>query len=405
MYKVLQININVNKGSTGKIVEQISDSILQQGWESYVAVSAFGRPYPSKSNKYIIGTKLDYYEHAVETLLFDNHGLASRQATRHLIKHIDSIKPDIVHLHNVHGYYLNYRLLFQYLSSANIPVVWTLHDCWAFTGHCAHFVKVKCNRWITGCFGCPLKGDYPTAWLLDNSKNNWKKKKESFLSLHDLTIVPISDWLHKQVQQSYFKLLPVTVISNGIDLSIFRPTESDLRQKLGLTNEFVILGVANAWSADKGLLDYVKLSALIPQKCRIILIGLSKRQIKLLPDNIIGIERTTTQKELAEYYSMADVVTSLSYGESMGLTIVEGMACGTPAIVYDNTAQTYLVSEETGIRVETGNLEEVLNALSIMKINGKARYSSPCKEYARSFFDKNKTYNKYIDLYKSILNK
>ena len=403
MNKLLQINVVANSGSTGKIAENIGKLAISQGWESYIA---YGRGNPtSASNLIPVGNKWDMYLHGIQSRLFDNHGLASKKATYKFIEEVKRINPDIIHLHNIHGYYLNYKMLFEYLSTTNTPVVWTLHDCWAFTGHCSHFDAIGCDKWRTGCFSCPLKGEYPVSKLMDASKRNYALKKRLFTSVPNLTFVPVSRWLADLVGESFLGKYPVQVINNGIDTEVFQQRQSDLRKKHGIENKFVLVGVAGVWDAMKGLEDFIKLSSMLPDDCVIIMIGLTKKQIEGLPKNIIGIERTENQTQLAEYYSIADVVMNLSYQETFGMTTVEGFGCGTPSVVYDRTASPELISQYTGIIVEAADMRGILSAIETIRRNGKQHYSTACRQRAVEFYNKDDKFREYIRLYNELVSK
>lgn len=401
--KVLQINSVINSDSTGRIAEEIGLTAIQAGWESYIA---FGRnDRPSKSNKIKIGTDLDVKWHGVITRLIDRHGLASCRATRKLVKEIKEIQPDIIHLHNIHGYYLNIKILFDYLATADIPVVWTLHDCWTFTGHCAHFSYINCDKRKTQCDKCPQKKVYPASYGLDNSLNNFQLKKKLFTSVKNMTLVSVSSWLNSLVQESFLNIHPTQVIHNGIDLNTFKPTSAEgVKEKYSLSGKFVLLGVASTWNEKKGLHDYFKLSNHLEEDEIIIIIGLTQNHIKSLPNNIIGIARTQNVSELVEFYSVANVVLSLSVEETFGMTTVEGYACGTPGIIYNCTASPELITDQTGLIVEQGNIDKLLKAIKQIKQNGKQYYSDACVERAQKFYRKEDRYQEYIDLYESMLN-
>ena len=403
MPKLLQITVTVARGSQGKIADQIGKLAIDNGWESWIAYSAYWGCAETESKLIGIGSKADFYEHALETRLFDNHGLASRCATKKLIKQIEEIKPDIIHLHNVHGYYLNYRILFKYLSSLKTPVVWTLHDSWTMTGHCAFFDLAGCQRWKTGCFDCPLKSEYPKSVLMDRSARNWEKKKEAFTTLKNLTIVPVSHWLEGVVKESYLGKYPIKVIQNGIDLNLFKPLESTQKAK-GQDERFTLLGVSCRWEDRKGLDDFIELSRLLSPDERIVLVGVQDELIDRLPENIISVKYTDSREELAQLYQMSDVVLSLSHAEAMGLTPVEGMACGKPAIVYDNSALPELVDDNTGIVVRTGDIEGVYQAIQKIKNSDGSRYSaSQCRARVESLFGKDERFDEYLRLYDGLL--
>ncbi len=403
MPTLLQINSALNKGSTGRIAEQIGVLATQQGWKVYIA---HGARYTNNSNLSTIQivTKAEEKLHAVESMLFDSHGLGSRKATKKFVEKIKEIKPDIIHLHNIHGYYLNYKILFEYLSTIDTPIVWTLHDCWTMTGHCAHFDAAGCDKWKRSCNNCPLKGEYPKSILLDRSTRNYNLKKRLFTSLKNATIVPVSQWLSGIVKESYLGKYNIKVINNGVDINIFKPTDSkELRDRLNIGDKKVLLGVATAWSEKKGLNDYIKLSKQLSSEYQIILVGVSKNIKNILPETIIAIDKTNSQKELAIYYSMAEIVLNISYEETFGLSTVEGFACGTPSIVYNRTASPELITPQTGIVVEKGNITELSKAIEEICSKGKAHYSAACRERAVKLYNKNDRFNEYIELYNSLL--
>ena len=402
MKKLLQINSVVNSGSTGRIAEEIGQTAIAAGWESYIA---YGRNNRSSQSELIkIGNDWDIWMHGLQTRLFDQHGLGSKSATRELIGKIDKIKPDIIHLHNIHGYYINIEILFNYLQETNIPVVWTFHDCWPITGHCSHFTFVGCEKWKNQCFSCPQKTSYPASWLIDRSEQNFILKKQLFTSLSNLTLVPVSEWLSGILKESFLHNYPIKVIHNGINTDVFKPSAGDaFRTKHHLENKFILLGVASIWSSKKGLKDFIALNNLLDNDYQIVLVGLTKKQIEQLPDNMLGIERTESVEALAEIYAAADIVLNLSYEETFGLTTVEGFACGTPVIVYNATASPELIDDSTGLVVEPGNIKGLIMAINQIKEKGKQSYTEVCVNRAHQLYRKEDRYREYIELYESLL--
>lgn len=401
---LLQINTTVNYGSNGRIAEEIGLTAMAHGWESYIAFGRHERPSASRLLK--VGKDLDIALHGLQTRLFDRHGLGSALATRELIKKINLIQPDIIQLHNIHGYYLNYKLLFHYLASVDIPVVWTLHDCWPFTGHCANFSFAGCDKWKTVCEYCPQTSSYPASLLIDRSRKNFQDKKNTFLKIKRLSIVCVSGWLAQMVGSSFLNGFPVKVIQNGINTDVFSPVLHDdgIRKKYRLGDKFVILGVAGYWNEKKGLHDFLSLGQQIDEESQIVLVGLSKKQLARLPKNIIGIERTDNLEELTALYSTADVFVNPSYEESFGLTTIEAMACGTPSIVYDATALPETITPETGVVVKSGDLEGLKNAIEEVKRKGKSPYIKACRDRALTHFKSEDRTNDYIRHYISLLN-
>lgn len=341
--KLVQINVVCN-GSTGRIMTQIQQKAIENGWEAY---SFFGRGKPANNNCYKICNKIDILWSVFLTRVFDRHGHGCKRATKKLIKKIEEIDPDVIQLHNIHGYYLNIPILFKYLKVCNKKIIWTLHDCWAFTGHCSYFTMANCNKWEEECSKCPQKKSYPTSIIIDNSKIEFKKKKELFIGIKDITIVTPSEWLAKLVKQSFLGKYDVKVINNGIDLTVFKPTNTiDVLKKYNIpNNKEIILGVAAIWDKRKGLDDFIELSRYIDNNYQIVIIGLNKKQIDKLPKSIIGIERTENIEELSNLYTIAKVLFNPSKEETFSLVTVEAMACGTPVIAYDNSAVKELIDE------------------------------------------------------------
>lgn len=394
--KVLQINSVCGIGSTGRIATDIHNMLIEQGHESYIA---YGRDLPRNCDNAIrIGNKIDNYAHVLLTRLFDKHGFGSIKATEEFIKKVEEIDPDVIHLHNIHGYYINIEVLFDYLKEADKPVIWTLHDCWAFTGHCAYFDYVGCEKWKTGCYDCPEKKSYPSSRLLDKSKQNYLKKKEIFTGVKNMTIVTPSSWLAELVRESFLGEYPVKVINNGIDLKIFKPTKSNFREKYNIEDKFIILGVANVWDRRKGFDYFIELSKLIKIDEIIVMVGLTEKQKRSLPDNIIGITRTNDVNELVEIYTAADYFLNPSLEETMGLVTVEALACGTPVIVSNSTAVPEVVNEKCGKIVLDNSTKGFYSAI----VNNDRDFSSiECIKQAQKY-DKQKMYKKYLNLYNEV---
>lgn len=398
---LLQINVDANNGSNGSIARDIGTMAIERGWKSYIA---YGRKHiPCDSELIRIGNNLNVRIHGLMTRLFDLHGLGSIISTKLFLKKVEKIKPDIVHLHNIHGYYINYKLLFEYLIKHNIPVVWTFHDCWPFTGHCGHFESYCCNRWKSECYDCPAVHDYPTSWFIDRSTKAFDLKKKLFTSSEILHVVTVSYWLKYLVEESFFSNYPIHVIYDGIDTETFIMRGSNLRRIYGLENKFILLSAAANWSVSKGWNDYIKLSTMLPNDCVIILVGVTDQQREALPEKIIGVPRQESKIKLAEYYSMADVLLNLSYQETFGMTTAEAMACGTPGISYNRTACPEVLSPDTGIVVEAGNMEQILIAIAEIKKNGKSYYSGACRQRVLEKFNFRNVNHQYFEIYEKIL--
>ena len=395
--RVLQINSVCGVGSTGRIATDIHKVLVEHGHESLLA---YGREtHPSCSHAIRIGDSLSIYGHVLETRLFDRHGLGSAKATQHFCRQIERLAPDVVHLHNIHGYYLNYEILFSYLKTAGKRVVWTLHDCWAFTGHCAYFDYVKCGKWRGGCYLCPQKSTYPASLWLDNSSMNYRRKVAAFSGVPDLTFVTPSNWLASLVKQSFLQPYNVRVINNGIDLDVFAPTPSTFRRTHGLGNKFVILGVASQWSQRKGLSYLLALARTLATDEVIVLVGLSEKQNKELPIGIISIPKTHSVKALAEIYSVADVFVNPTLEDNFPTTNIEALACGTPVITFASGGSGESVGGDCGHVVPTGDLVGLRIAINGTKSAGKLHYSGACRERALLLYDKWTRFADYLIVY------
>jgi putative colanic acid biosynthesis glycosyltransferase len=406
MPTLLQISIEVNSGSVGKIAEQIGETVLEKGWSSYITYARNNNP--SKSEVIKIGNKLDLYEHGLETRIFDNHCFSSRSATKNLIKTIDQINPDIIHLHHLHGYFINIDILFKYLKKRTTAVIWTFHDCWSFTGHCAYFDFVGCEKWKTECHHCEQKNEYPKSLVFDRSRKNYRDKKRIFNSIDNLTIVPVSYWLAEKVKDSFLMDHACQVIQNGIDLNTFyiKNSRHALNKLYNLENKFVILGVASTWEKRKGLDEFIKLADLIDSKLyTIILVGLSNFQISKLPKTIIGIERTENIGQLADLYSTADVFLNPTFEDTFPTTNLEALACGTPVVTYRTGGSVESIDESTGIVVDKGDVNGLIIAIEKIKNKGKYFYENNCREHAIKNFDRKIKFKNYLDLYEKKLEK
>lgn len=360
--KVIQINSVCGIGSTGRIATDIHNALESKDIDSYIIYGRDDAKYCNSAIK--VTSQFDFYSHALQSRLFDNHGFCSIKATQKALRLLDEIQPDIVHLHNIHGYYLNVELLFNYFKKhPKIKVIWTLHDCWSFTGHCAYFDFVQCEKWKVKCFNCPQKNTYPASNGLDNSKKNYQRKKSAFTGVNDLTIVTPSHWLANLVKQSFLKNYPVKVVNNGIDLSLFRPRESDFRERYNLVDKFLIMGAASVWSQRKGFKDFIEIAQKLPDYYRLVMVGVTPAQIKVLPSNIIGIQRTNDPIELAELYSTADVFFNPTYEDNYPTVNLESIACGTPVITYDTGGSPESVSSEHGFVVDKGDLMAVVEVM------------------------------------------
>lgn len=385
--KVLMINVVCGIRSTGRICTDIATELEAQGHEVKIAYGRETVPPEFEHYAVRIGSDLDVKVHGIKARLFDGCGFGSKKATNEFVKWIKDYNPDVIHLHNLHGYYINVEILFNYLKTCGKKIIWTLHDCWAFTGHSAFCDAIDCERWETGCYNCPMIKEYPASYS-DHSKTNWARKRKVLSGVPNLTIITPSEWLADLTRKSFLKEYPVKVINNGIDTEKFLPVESDIKAKLGIPEKRMILGVATAWNDFKGWDDYIELANMLDDRYRIVLVGLTKKQIKELPKKIIGIERTNSIDDLVKLYSASFAVLNLSYCESYGMTNIEAQQCGTPVITYSTGGCVETVGPESVI-IEKGNVGRVINALDNVK---------PIKGFKKAF-DKAEFVEKYMNEY------
>ena len=366
--RVLMINVVCGIRSTGRICTDLATELEKQGHEVKIA---YGREMvPEQFQKYAvkIGSDIDVKIHAIRARLFDGMGFGSGKATKKFIKWIEKYNPDVIHLHNIHGYYINIEILFNYLRTCDKKIIWTLHDCWAFTGHSAYCDAVQCERWMNGCYKCPQIKEYPKA-IMDASQKNWKKKRNIFSSIPNMTIITPSNWLAGLVKKSFLSQYQVHIIHNGIDTSQFKPMYNNLREIYHLEDKFIVLGVATVWNDMKGYSDFMKLSLMLDDSYKIIMVGLTEQQIEKLPSRILGVKRTASVKELSYIYSAADVFLNLTYCDSYGLVNIEAALCGTPAISYDTGGCAESVSGH-GYIVPKGDLDAVVEKINFIKEKG-----------------------------------
>lgn len=393
--KVLQISTVCGSGSVGRIMVDIYHTLEKNGDEGLLAYGRRSAPEGVKAFRF--GSDVDMGLHVLSTFFKGEHGFASGGQTKRLIEKIREWNPDVIHLQNIHGFVLQVELLFAYLKEAEKPVVWTLHDCWPYTGHCAFYDYTACENWKTGCAGCKeYRRTYPYALFKDNTVNNYERKRIAFTGVPNLTLVVPSKWLAGEVKKSFLKNYPVQVIPNGIDRKNFRPMDEGLRNRLNLGGKFVILGVANVWERRKGLSYFLELAGRLPQECQMILIGLSKKQMKEIPKNIIGFERTSNAKELAEYYSMADVFVNATLEDNFPTTNLEALSCGTPVITFDTGGSPESLNESCGRVVPKGDMDALLKAVLLEKDEPKKK--EDCLKQAEQY-EKYDRFQEYVELY------
>ena len=391
--RVMQINTVCGTGSTGKIAVDIYKILKELGHECkiiYGREEPIGIPHEDVIRKV---TDKGVYLHVAMTRLTDKTGFYTKHATKKLIKEIEDYDPDIIHLHNIHGYYINIELLFDYIKKSNKPIVWTLHDCWAFTGHCCYFDFIGCQKWQTKCFDCPQINTYPASYR-DNSRSNYVKKKELFTSIDNLTIVTPSQWLAGLVKQSFLSEYPVKVIPNGIDLSVFKPSAERYFDKKEINDKKIILCVASIWTERKGLKDIIELSKMLSDEYKIVVVG--KLNGQSIPQSIIHIERTNNQKELAKLYSQAYMFVNPTYEDNFPTVNIEALACGTPVITYDTGGSPEAIDESCGIVTKKKNAGSILECVdNLKKLHIKSEY---CINQGHKF-DKYVRFKGYIDIY------
>ncbi len=398
--KILLINSVCGYGSTGHIVADLWNTLKRCGNIVKVAYG-FGKAIAVDQNDRIkISSKFGYYFDNFFSKLTDRTGLFSHFQTKRLISKINEFNPDIIHLHNIHGYYLNYDLLFKYLAENNIKVVWTLHDCWAVTGHCVHFSYINCNKWKSECNKCPQKNKYPKSWFFDSSKSNYQLKKLRFTSVKDMNIVTPSEWLANIVQMSFLRKYTITSIPNGIDINKFKYTNSDFRTTIRAKNKIILLSVAAIWYESKGLYDVFNLAKKLNNKYTYVVVGLNEKQKDIAPSNIIAIDKTNSINKLIEIYSSADVFINTSYEETMGMVTIEAIACGTPAIVYNSTAVPEIIDNTCGKIVPAGDIDAIVKNIDIVAQLDRIEVARKAQAYSKS-----QQYEKYIKLYESIVSR
>ena len=360
--RILIINSVCGIRSTGRICTDLADALCKEGHEVRIA---YGREIvPQKYKKYAtrIGNTFSVKEDMLLSRLFDNAGFNSKTATRKFVAWIKEYDPDIIHLHNIHGYYLNVEILFEYLKECGKKIIWTLHDCWPFTGHCSYFDFAKCNGWQSGCKNCIQSREYPKSLFVSRSELNFERKEKAFTNVPYMSIITPSYWLAGLVKESFLKGYPIRVIHNGIDTNIFKPTKSDILLRYHLEDKHIVLGVASFWSQRKGLKYFLQLSDMLPDQYRIVLIGLSKKQIEKLPPKITGLLKTNSVQELVEWYSAAEVFVNPTLEENYPTTNIEAQACGTPVISF-KTGGSVESANSFGVSVEQGNVTEIVRCI------------------------------------------
>lgn len=387
--RIVEIN-SVNFGSTGKIMLSIAEVARKNGFEA-ITFCQKARTTVVKKNKghYFIGTILERTVSAKLCAKLSIHGKFNFLATKALLHKIKKFKPDIIHMHNLHNDYINLPMLFNFIKKYDIPVVWTLHDCWSFTGHCPYFDIANCDKWKNGCYDCPSFWDYPYS-KCDDSKKMYGLKKKWFTGVNNMTLVTPSKWLADLTRESYLKDYPVQVIYNGINLDIFKPTKSDFRKKYGLEDKVIILGVSFSWGYRKGLDVFMDLAEKLDDKYKIVLVGIDKVE----SDKILCISRTANQKELAQIYSAADLLLNPTREDNFPTVNIEALACGTPVFTFDTGGSPEAIDDGCGVIVDKENIIENIENCQLVREN--------CVNRGKKFSEKEK-FMEYVDLYKRVL--
>ncbi len=397
--KVVEVNSGFH-GSTGTIMLNIAKLIRSNGNEVHTFSEIKSKPAPSGHT--FFGSKAENLVHRGISVFGGISGKGSVMGTRELLKQLDAIQPDILHLHNLHGWYINLPMLFEYIKKNNIKTVWTLHDCWAFTAQCSHFTMEKCEKWKSGCYQCPRYRLYPYTFF-DRTKTMWKLKKEWFCGVEDLTIVTPSQWLADLAKQSFLGEYPIKVINNGINLEVFQPKESDFRARHKLENKKIILGVASGWGDRKGLDAFIGLSKSLPSDYKVVLVGTDEHVDKLLPTEILSIHRTHNRIELAEIYTAADVFVNPTREENFPTVNIEALACGTPVVTFQTGGSPEIPDDTTGIVVDYNHIDDMKRAI-IKVVEEKCFDRHACIHRAKQF-DAVCKYKEYLSLFDQLLKK
>lgn len=398
--KVLQINATYANGSTGTIVQDIQRCCEEHGIKCHVAYAISRLPKEQIKNGYKIGNVLSNKLHAALSRLCGQQGYFSYFPTLAFLNYISRLKPDVVHLHNLHSNYINLNMLLGYLAKHDIPTVVTLHDCWFYTGGCFHYTNTGCDKWQHGCGHCPKKKQDTPAYLCDKSANILRDRYRYFSKIRHLTVVGVSKWITEECQKSVFKNVPCHTIYNGIDTNVFRPSSSNLRERYGLLDKFVILGPASKWlsKVNKDVLQAMVTN--LDKNSVLVLFGHTGENVQLSP-NVITIGYTSSKEELSRLYSMADVFVNCTREESLSCINLEAQACGTPVITFSNTGVSETVKDEYGIRVPTGDASAILAAIKKMKSERQIDTMRLVTQI-RKYFENNVTYQGYISLYQKL---
>ena len=398
--RIVELNTYAGSGSTGRIAVEIANSAAKQGWETIIGFGTGAVPPEAEVFALRIGGKIGRKWHGALRKLMDAEGYGSAAATRKLIRFMKTYQPDVVHLHNIHGCYINHKLLFRYLRQSGVPVVWTLHDCWPFTGHCAYFDFVHCARWQTQCYACPQKASYPASVFWDGSKRNYRRRRALFTALPKLTLVAPCQWLSDVVHSSFLGNTPTRVIYNGVDRGAFYPRASKLRAQHAITRPYVALAVASEWEERKGIRLLPALAQTLGDLYQLVVIGLTAEQIGAMPVGILALPRTASTRELAQWYSAADCFVNPTLEDNMPLVNLEALACGTPVAVFATGGCPECVTGECGAVVPKGDVQALALAVQTLCAQKPAMQAACVAQAER--FDSVATANAYCALYREV---
>ena len=400
--KIIIINTFSN-GSTGNISKKIKKALEQNGDECWFF---YGIGNSGERRIERIGSNISIHLHSLLSRLTGLQCCFSYFSTLCLIRKIKKIKPDIVHFHNIHGSYLNMATIFNFLAREKIPVVETLHDCWAFTGKCPHFSAVKCMKWKDKCGNCPQLSRYPASSFFDVTAHNIKKKDKLYKKINNFTVTAVSDWLANCARESILRDYNIKTIHNGIDLELFYPDfDVSIFEHYNIPRKKIVLGVASVWSERKGLVKFKEISSLLSDEFAVVIVGLNEDQIASLPKNMIGIKRTENIDDLRKIYSCASVFINTSLEETFGLVTAEALACGTPAIVFNSTACPEVLDSNSGIVLDNSSSESLLRAIYKI-VENKTTYSKEnCVNRIKNNFSSKKMLQGYLNLYSEILDR
>lgn len=401
--RILEINA-YDFGSTGKIMLGIANIAREHGYEVFTCSSTIKGSRTSSNNHFYIDKPSSTKIHKFFGLLFGEEFRFSNKGTNNLINFIKRVKPDIIHIHNIHGYFLNIGQLFDFFKTLDCKFVWTLHDCWSFTGRCPHFGLTNCERWKTGCYDCVYNRKlYPESFFADRTKRNWKKKKDIFCGLNHLTLVTPSNWLAGLAGQSFLQQYPIKVINNGIDLSIFKPVQSNFRKDHGISKDkFILLGVAFNFNRRKGIDVFIELSKRLNEKYQVVLVGTNEEIDAILPKNIISIHRTESQRQLVEIYSASSLFVNPTREDTFPTVNMEALACGIPVVTFNTGGSPEVIDGSCGSVVERDDIASLEK--EIIRICENKPYSkSACLKRAK-VFDATTKFRDYLALYEELGN-